>query len=31
LMFVEIVNIFGFNEVLVIDDGLREGVALSLC
>ena len=31
LMFVEIVNIFGFDEVLVIDDGLREGVALSLC
>jgi len=31
LMFVEIVKIFGFDEVLVIDDGLREGVALSLC
>jgi len=31
LMFREIVDIFGFYEVLVIDDGLREGVALSMC
>ena len=31
LMFVEIVKIFGFDEVLVIDDGLREGLALRLC
>lgn len=31
LMFKEIVEIFGFSEVTVIDDGLREGVALSIC
>jgi len=31
LMFLEIVKMFGFKEVVVIDDGLREGVALSLC
>lgn len=31
LMFVEIVKIFGFDKVLVIDDGLREGLALSMC
>jgi len=31
LMFKEIVDIFGFYEVVVIDDGLREGVALSMC
>jgi len=30
-MFLEIVKMFGFKEVVVIDDGLREGVALSLC
>ena len=29
LMFVKIVEIFGFSEVVVIDDGLREGVAIS--
>ncbi len=28
LMFKKIVEIFGFSEVVVIDDGLREGVAL---
>jgi exopolyphosphatase/guanosine-5'-triphosphate,3'-diphosphate pyrophosphatase len=31
VMFKEIVKIFGFDEVLVIDDGLREGVALENC
>jgi exopolyphosphatase/guanosine-5'-triphosphate,3'-diphosphate pyrophosphatase len=31
LMFKEIVEIFGFYEILVIDDGLREGLALSMC
>ncbi len=31
VMFVEIVKIFGFDEVLVIDDGLREGVAIDSC
>ena len=31
VMFLEIVKIFGFDEVLVIDDGLREGVALKNC
>jgi len=31
LMFKEIVEIFGFDEVLIIDDGVREGVALNRC
>ncbi len=31
LMFKEIVEIFGFDEVLVVDDGVREGLALSRC
>lgn len=31
VMFSEIVRIFGFEKVLVIDDGLREGVALDMC
>lgn len=31
LMFKEILEIFGFDEALVIDDGVREGVALSRC
>jgi exopolyphosphatase/guanosine-5'-triphosphate,3'-diphosphate pyrophosphatase len=31
LMFKKIVEFFGFYDVLVIDDGLREGVAFSMC
>jgi len=31
LMFKKIVEIFGFSDVLVIDDGLREGVAFGMC
>jgi exopolyphosphatase/guanosine-5'-triphosphate,3'-diphosphate pyrophosphatase len=31
MMFIEIVKIFGFEKVMVIDDGLREGLALSYC
>ncbi len=31
LIFREILEIFDFSEVLIIDDGLREGVALSRC
>ncbi|RUM62716.1 MAG: phosphatase [Sulfurospirillum sp.] len=28
---IEIVSVFGYEEIIVIDDGLREGVALSQC
>ncbi len=31
MIFREILKIFGFYEVLIIDDGLREGVALNRC
>ncbi len=31
LMVVEIMNVLGFEESVVSDDGLREGLALSLC
>ncbi len=30
-LLLEIISIFGYETLLVIDDGLREGVALSLC
>ena len=31
LMVIEIMNVLGFEESIVSDDGLREGLALSLC
>lgn len=31
LIFKEIIEIFGFTQAVIIDDGLREGVALSMC
>jgi exopolyphosphatase/guanosine-5'-triphosphate,3'-diphosphate pyrophosphatase len=30
-LLMEIVRSFGFDEIIVVDDGLREGVGLSLC